>query len=181
MAAESSGFWEGGAVESREQAVERGIDGSTPAANGAEGSDFDDLLKMAQSGETLVDPRCGKYEAAVLTGVQVVSTENSLRLDLRWGGMQDVDGNGFDHIQRIFMPDTESHAISKIRYMNTLKGLGVVPQSYKNMLYFTDETIERLRDKLESTCVGQEFPLTISMDNRGFYNTTIRTRRRQAS
>lgn len=137
---------------------------------------LDKLLAEAERGEALTDPRCGKHEAALLTAVAVVTTETSMRLELSWSGMTDSEGQPFQYTQRLFIPDAGAHAVTKIRFMSTLKALGIIPHNRKEMVYFAEDQLDALRDAIMEECGGQEFPLTISLDNRGFYNTTIRER-----
>ena len=144
---------------------------------------LDELLKQADEGEVLIDPRCGRYESAILSGVQVAaSSDGSYRVDIYWSGLADNEGLSFEHTQRVFLPSVTTHPIGKSRFMQLLKSLGVVPATYKNVIYFSgSEGATQLADAMMKACAGNEFPITISQDNRGFYNTTVRQRPRAAA
>lgn len=141
-------------------------------------STFDDLLKSAQAGETITDPRCGKHDDAVLSGVFLDGTLDNPFVTLIWSGLFDVDGQGFEHRDRLFLPREDSHPIGKSRFMQKLKSLEIVPISYKQVLYFAGDAVEGLVESIQSK-QGESFPITITQDNRGFYNTTIRNKPRK--
>ena len=117
---------------------------------------LDKLLIEVERGELLTDPRCGKHEAAVLTNVQPVRTETTTRLELTWSDLIDPDGQPFEHIQRLFLPDPQAHVVTKIRFLSTLKALGIIPKTRKEMLYFTDDQVDDLAAAIW-TCVAARF------------------------
>lgn len=139
---------------------------------------FESLLKQATVGEKVEDPRTGKFESAVLIEAKAVLAENK-RVDVAWGDLTDTEGSPFLHTDRIFIPEEDSQAFAKIRFMQKLKALGVAPDNYKEMLYFdSDEAVMALAETITSLS-GSQFPITISMDARGFYNTTVRRRKKE--
>jgi hypothetical protein len=142
---------------------------------------FEKMLEEAQGTERLEDPRCGKHENAVLLDNRVIINNDGgmWRLELTWGGLQDAEGQEFTHVQRIFFPRVDDPPFMKIRFMSALKALGIVPAAYKDMLYIDTEEKAALLEMKIGDLLGQEWPITISLDGRGFLNTTIRNRPKQ--
>lgn len=143
-----------------------------------EGQDFlESLLRESKEGEKLVDPRVGKHEEAMLSDATVEASDKGYRIELKWSGLTDTDGNPFDYIDRLFLPDEDAHVISKGKFMQKLKGLGVVPQSYKNVIYCnTMQGAMTLCMGIQDKCVGTSYPITITEDRNGFKALTVRAR-----
>ncbi len=137
---------------------------------------LDEMMSVAT--EELIDPTVGKYEDAALMGVTHAGTPDNPYLTLTWGNLVSQDGTAFTHTDRLFPIREDTHPIGKSRFMQKLKALGVVPADFKKVLYFTSESLEGLEMALMDL-VGQQWPITISKDNRDFYVTTVRKRPKQ--
>ena len=139
-----------------------------------------DLLATTVDGEELRDPRCGKYDEAVLVDAVLVQTNDNYRVDLKWGGtLVDGTGNPFDMSDRLFFPVEDTNVFVKNRFMQKLKVLGVVPQKYDKMLYANDPVNAPKVLRLIKRKLGSTFPITIKQDDRGFVNVDVRHPKKQ--
>lgn len=146
-----------------------------------EESFLDSLLQQAQEGEKLIDPRVGKYEEAVVTGVQSERSENGFRVEMTWGGFMDQNGQPFEYTDRLYCPDQDTHDFLKARFMQKLKALGVIPEKYPNVIYCnTESACEMLKQGVEQKCLGQTFPVEIKQDKNSYTNLTVRRRKKQS-
>ena len=136
-------------------------------------STLDDLLAQAQEGEVLIDPKVGKHDNAYITNVRLAGEGDKAHPVMTWGGLIDSGGNEFLQDDHLYLPKESHPVFVKQRFMSKLKTLGIVPQTYQNVLYFTLDQVPILVDKLQRL-VGKSWPLTISQDNEGFMKITLR-------
>jgi hypothetical protein len=147
-----------------------------------ESSIFDELLHSAQEGETLVDPRVGKYDDAILIEVTQAGEGDKLHPRLTWGALHPADGSPeFTQRDDLYLPQVHHPVFVKQRFMAKLKELGIVPQTYKQIIYFTPSQVPLLVETIRAKCLGQVWPITLTQDDQGFMKITMRKRPRELS
>ena len=127
------------------------------------------LLGSIPRGEEIHDPRAGDHLDAKLAGVELVqNSTGSWAIKAVWSGIEDTDGNSFEHQERFNIPTRDSDPVVARIFLGTLHSLELVPTSDKQAVYAeTDDHREQLVEAFK-TKVGASYPIRLRESNDGF-------------
>lgn len=141
---------------------------------------FEALQRMAGSTEKVVDPRMGRHDDATFMGAAAVQGESGkLWVGVTWANLTDSAGEMFEFVDRVFLPVPEDLAFQKLRFMECLKALEVIPNKYDQAMYFPElKDAQALAAYMTKVAGGQQFTITLTMSTGGFVNCRVRRRPR---
>lgn len=138
---------------------------------------MDQLTAIIGSGEVLKDPKEGMYEATVSEVSSQQFNSGALALCLKLTGMVDANGHTFEQNEKIFVPSSEGSTQFKFMFLDTLKTLGLIDQSYEQAITFDEENeqFQQFVGIVAEALEGSVIPLRISRNkNTGYYNARFR-------
>ena len=139
---------------------------------------FEALQRMAGSTEKVVDPRMGRHDDATFMGA-VAGQGERLWVGVTWANLTDSAGGMFEFVDRVFLPVPEDLAFQKLRFMEYLKALEVIPNKYDQAMYFPElKDAQALAAYMTKVAGGQQFTITLTMSASGFVNCRVRRRPR---
>lgn len=136
-----------------------------------------ELLGIVSKGEVLKDPKEGNYEATVSEVTTQEFNSGALALSIKLIGLHDANGQQFDHVEKVFVPNSGASAQFKFMFLDTLKTLNLVDMSYENAITFDqpDEQFEAFGRLVAEALEGVVLPLRITRNkNTGYYNARFR-------
>lgn len=141
-------------------------------------SEFDRLMQESQQGEVIQDPAVGKHEDAILVSAEFLRwTDNGNAIvGVTWGNITSQEGEVIEVKDTIWCPDENTRPKGQLMFLQKLKNLEVIPQHHKAMFYCTTQgAVETLVRMLQAK-VGQAYPISISANDQGFLNVSVRMR-----